>query len=292
MSEISKFIEVHYDVVRAPDVPFEDCKTFLLPETHDSERHTTVNGLFISTFATPESIFLMEGVESCTFPYSDSVKQHLLSRECIKPATSLRVLGWDMKNFFRTSVEHYDAVAPFFTSHCDKIALGSFDWEVALDRYLTKALGVFELDPIQNELYTRENITYLRETFHSFGIELNKISTSAHKTVSSPEGAVEQLKEIGAQIVAKINDGRRTIIASTWDERVLSMIETLRKVHSEECSGKVFLIAGKRHLIQKEGGRYPLEPFTDYLRSRPDIAILKVKKTLDGPHLPAGGWGH
>lgn len=96
---IVDYIDANYVVVwRHPDSTVKDWKRFLLEELHENEEVRKVNGLFISLFASENSILLIEGEERlrrCRFPQSIIREFYIESPHIV----SDRIFGWDMKDF-------------------------------------------------------------------------------------------------------------------------------------------------------------------------------------------------
>ena len=99
----SEFIKENYNIVHLhPEAALEDCNTYLLGECHQghplAESVRGINGLFISSYATPDSVLLVEAEEFLK-PIPQEHVAITRSKLYIKTALVADLRGWDIENY-------------------------------------------------------------------------------------------------------------------------------------------------------------------------------------------------
>ena len=295
---INDFIKSHYEVVTS-GAPLEECSVYCLTEIHDREDIERINGAFISTFASPGSVLLVESHESGASIGSSSYKARVSTGFKIDTPNITNILGWDKKKFLELEVmiKATDSALIIDRKSMPDSMFIPIDWkvqmEMASDNYIR------DIDPVDREILDEEYCALLKRTFLALGEDLMEsdrkefsklpsfeefaINTAALSTEEEISlmypGYLEELKRISLDRTRFIADYAQKALYNSWEERTTAMIQTLEKVRMLAFPGKTFLIAGKKHLIQdqKKLREFPIKSFEEYVASRADIAILTPK---------------
>ena len=302
------YINQNYNIIwRHPDAVESDWTTFLLGEVHRSsglgEEHQNyvralqrVNGTFVSTFATPDSVLLVEGED---YLQKTSVPNYIIEEQLIATPhiSSDRMIGWDMKDYWHLVVCKtfaYNTVLSileyYFT--CLSRNLGSYNWEKELLDTGRKSFIEYHRDycqehkmkPLEEVLV---EVAHEMDNFVKTKIKPLEEIRSLSKSGVNRRERMRALQDKARLLFEKIKEFNDLTLFHNkyFPMRTHAMITTLSNIRSYvRCNkGKVFLIAGAFHLEEdpnepEQSKKFcSLKPFYDFLKDRKDIVILQPK---------------
>ena len=286
-NKLSDYIKEHYDIVwQHPEATPADWKTFLLEELHIHSVQQ-INGLFISLFAKPGSVGLIEWTESLKVrtPLSEKIQPLFIDPSVILPENTL---GWDSlssaeqlqgiilgsaKGCLETQIFSYIFISSFWWPSPNRMKeYISSHLETETDEVLSKALSEIvipflkvKIIPLAEEAYRIYDTTEMEEE-HSRQIE------------SLRRQACDRFEEKILELDNMIDE----LLAKTFPDRVQAMIQTLQNVASYvKGEGQVYLMAGALHLREhpdyQDNPVFSLKLLYDFLKDKKHIVILEPK---------------
>lgn len=277
----------------SPGASLDTCSVFLLGEYHDDEEIKKINGCFISRFAPPDSLLLVEGEE--TLAPSPCPLFHLQTKYISSEAVK-HILGWDIKNFV-LKVLAPKAAHIFATQvHAKQFFARRIDWEQGLRTELREFIDRNDRLP-HSELDARwpETKETLSTTVELVAKSLLQFEETEIEPLKRRYSELTSTGELSGETVSVLSDIRKkereivrrvmephTSTAFCFGKRTEAMIETINKVQSTLGEAKCFLIAGARHLFEV-GGISPTHPdeslhlLHEYIQTHPGVVILRPK---------------
>lgn len=192
---IKDFIEADYNILHLHSgASIESCTTFLLAEDHFDEEVRAINGLFVSTFASPGSVLFMEGVGS----FEPSFDQEYMRADFrINSPHIEHLLGWDI-NDYMAEVEAPSKAwqVAMLISMRARPSNASIDWKKEMhelfDWNLKDMSTVSERFIRQKEL-VRTSIDYFSEILTKYDADYIKPLQEHHRQVIEE---LEMLKQL------------------------------------------------------------------------------------------------
>ena len=259
---ISAYISTHYDVVWSGGPgPYD---TYLLAERHDSAEIRKVNGAFISQFAPPGSLLLVEGVEKVTNPpFSKGLKEWFYISDPSIPDD--RVFGWDDASYFEQTKEQLDKTVALlwakglllFIPQLDADPEASIEtWPEKLRTFMQEGRELlvrsgYPIDLVDSPAVADKAMEFMQDVIEQMARAKEKERTASEDELAEIQEKKKKYLSGMQSDWAELLDVYNRSEDSFFHLRNYALIDTLNKIDGlVQEAGHVFLIAGHGHLVR------------------------------------------